>query len=410
MSELIDNRKHRQETLKGIIRDLHAGATVDDLKERFADLLDQVGASEIAEIEQSLINEGLPVEEVQRLCDVHVAVFKDSLDKQMAAQLQDEQGVKTDPLQDLIDFNTETTSRVEIIRGLIDKISEAEVGSDIKSHLTAWEVQHERLLEVDQHYSKKENILFPYLERYGISGPSSVMWATHDEIRAALNNVTAIIGTRIQEGLASPQLAAEIGNVVLPALNSVSEMIYKEENILFPLCRDTFTQDEWKEISAQFKDPLASVYKAKDGEEVKRSSSSGAIDLDVGLLTPEQINLVFKHLPIDVTYVDEKDEVAYFSLGAERIFERTRAVIGRKVQFCHPPASMGVVERILDDFKNGRRDSADFWINMKDMVVYIRYFAVRDSAGNYRGTLEVTQNIAEIQKLTGEKRIYDYQD
>lgn len=407
MSELINNREHRQETLKGIIRDLHAGVSVDDIKERFSELLDQVGASEIAEIEQALINEGLPVEEVQKLCDVHVAVFKESLDKQMA-QVTGSEKEENDPLQDLKDSNIKISELITTIRGLLDKISEAEAGSDIKSLLTAWEVNHERLLTVDQHYSKKENILFPYLERYGISGPPSVMWATHDEIRAALKDVTAVINNFIEAGLASPQLAVEIGNIVLPALNSVSEMVYKEENILFPLCKDTFTEDEWKEIEAQFKDPMAAVYKAKSEEGSEAVANTGAIELDVGVLTPEQINLILKHLPIDMTFVDEKDEVAYFSLGPERIFERARAVIGRKVQFCHPPASMGVVEQILDDFRSGRRDSADFWINMKDMVVYIRYFAVRDETGKYRGTLEVSQNIADIQKITGEKRILDY--
>ena len=407
MSELINNREHRQETLKGIIRDLHAGVSVDDIKGRFSELLDQVGASEIAEIEQALINEGLPVEEVQKLCDVHVAVFKESLDKQMAQAIGSEKE-ESDPLQDLKDSNIKISDLITTIRGLLDKISEADAGSDIKSLLTAWEVNHERLLAVDQHYSKKENILFPYLERYGISGPPSVMWATHDEIRAALKDVTAVINNFIEAGLASPQLAVEIGNIVLPALNSVSEMVYKEENILFPLCKDTFTEDEWKEIEAQFKDPMAAVYKKKGEEGSEAVANTGAIELDVGVLTPEQINLILKHLPIDMTFVDEKDEVAYFSLGPERIFERARAVIGRKVQFCHPPASMGVVEQILDDFRSGRRDSADFWINMKDMVVYIRYFAVRDETGKYRGTLEVSQNITDIQKITGEKRILDY--
>lgn len=109
-----------------------------------------------------------------------------------------------------------------------------------------------------------------------------------------------------------------------------------------------------------------------------------------------------------MTFVDANDEVRYFSLRPERIFERARAVIGRKVQLCHPPNSMGIVEQILDDFKSGRKDSADFWINMKGQPIYIRYFAVRDQAGVYQGTLEVTQNITDIHKLTGEKRIYDY--
>ncbi|NLM42299.1 MAG: DUF438 domain-containing protein [Firmicutes bacterium] len=407
MSELIANRKHRQELLKGIIRDIHAGADVEDVKERFAELLEQVGPGEIGEIEQALINEGMPVEEIQRLCDVHVAVFRESLDKQLAQALAQEQAA--DPLQDLKDSNRRIAALVEEIRELVETIAKAEDHSELQAQIAEWAQKHQELLEVDKHYSKKENILFPYLERYGISGPPTVMWGKHDEVRAALKEVSKVIAKAEKEPSA-PQLVAEIGNIVLPALNDVAEMIYKEENILFPMCLETFTQDEWREIAAGFQDPLAAVYKSRDEEGEKRQVQSGAIELEVGALTPEQINLVFSHLPVDITYVDEKDEVAFFSLGPERIFDRPRAAIGRKVQFCHPPSSMHVVEQILQDFKSGRRDVAEFWIRMKDMLVHIRYFAVRDSAGKYRGVLEVSQNIAEIQKITGEKRIYDYED
>lgn len=407
MSELIANRKHRQELLKGIIRDIHAGADVEDVKERFAELLEQVGPGEIGEIEQALINEGMPVEEIQRLCDVHVAVFRESLDKQLAQALTQEQAA--DPLQDLKDSNRRIAALVEEIRELVETIAKAEDHSELQAQIAEWAQKHQELLEVDKHYSKKENILFPYLERYGISGPPTVMWGKHDEVRAALKEVSKVIAKAEKEPSA-PQLVAEIGSIVLPALNDVAEMIYKEESILFPMCLETFTQDEWREIAAGFQDPLAAVYKSRDEEGEKRQVQSGAIELEVGALTPEQINLVFSHLPVDITYVDEKDEVAFFSLGPERIFDRPRAAIGRKVQFCHPPSSMHVVEQILQDFKSGRRDVAEFWIRMKDMLVHIRYFAVRDSAGKYRGVLEVSQNIAEIQKITGEKRIYDYED
>ena len=412
MSELIDNRKHRQETLKGIIRDLHADANIEDIKDRFGELLDQVGAAEIADIEQALINEGLPVEEVQKLCDVHVAVFKESLDKQFDAVVAKTEQMShvSKALDPLREENKVISKLVTEVEEILTEISEAESGSDIESLLAKWKDKHNELLKVDQHYSKKENILFPYLERYGISGPSSVMWGTHDEIRAMLKDVTQVIANA--EGKpASPQLSVEIGNLVLPALNGISEMVYKEENILFPLCMETFTEDEWKEITIQFDDPMATTYRKRDSIASAALSGIGlqGIDLDVGLLTPEQINLVLTHLPIDITFVNEEDEVAYFSLGKERFFERTRAVIGRKVQFCHPPGSMGVVEQILDDFKSGRKDSAEFWINAQGTMLHIRYFAVRDNKGTYRGTLEVTQNITEIQKLTGEKRIYDYE-
>ena len=191
MSELIDNLKHRQEVLKGIIRDIHAGADVEDIKRRFGDLLDQVGPGEIGEIEQALINEGMAVEEIQRLCDVHVAVFKESLDKQMAAvsPVQPEE----DPLQDLKEFNSKLKPLLDEVRGLVETISAAEAGSDLKEKVDQWADKHQELLSVDKHYSKKENILFPYLERYGISGPPTVMWGTHDEIRASLKEVSKVI-------------------------------------------------------------------------------------------------------------------------------------------------------------------------------------------------------------------------
>lgn len=405
MSELIDNRKHRQDALKAIIKDLHAGVNPDEIKHRFSDLLDQVGPSEIAELEQSLINEGLPVEDIQKLCDVHVAIFKESLEKQKAAEAVLAE-IEANPLAILEEENKEISTVVEAIKELVNQIGEAQIGSDIDVLLEEWDAKHQRLGILESHYSKKENILFPYLERYGISGPPSVMWGIHDEIRASLKEISQVLSGAKNE-TANSQLTVEIGNLVIPALNSIAEMVYKEERILFPMCRDTLTVDEWKEIAAQLQDPFAAVEKDAE-EELPAIDSPTGIELDIGVLSGEQINLMLTHLPIDITFVDANDEVRYFSLGPERIFERARAVIGRKVQLCHPPNSMGIVEQILDDFKSGRKDSADFWINMKGQVVYIRYFAMRDQAGVYQGTLEVTQNISDIQQLTGEKRIYDY--
>lgn len=400
----IQNKQERKETLKRIIKDLHAGVETEDIKARFSTLLDQVGPTEIGEIEQSLVNEGLPIEEIQKLCDIHVAVFKESLEKQKETEAAlTAKSVAKEPLENLQAENRQIKQLVQEIRELIDKIKVTTIGESIKSTFDTWALKHTQLLRVDQHYAKKENILFPYLERNGITGPPSVMWGVHDEIRAELKKITQVIDVP-GEKIASGELNEMFESLVLPALNAVDDMIYKEENILFPMCRDTFKPEEWEEIRVQLDDPMAQVYQVEAVEGV----TEGVLDLDVGRLTPEQINLVFKHLPIDITFVDEKDEVAYFSLGPERIFERARAVIGRKVQFCHPPNSMGVVEQILDDFKSGRKDSADFWINMGEMVVYIRYFAVRDEDGTYRGTLEVSQNIAPLQKLTGEHRLYDY--
>ncbi len=404
MSELIDNRKHRQEVLKGIIRDIHAGADPNDIKQRFAELLEQVGATEISAIEQALIDEGLPIEEVQALCDVHVRVFRESLDKQMA------QGAVASPEQAhpvawFKDENEIIGGLVEGIKAIVTEISELPEGTDISSQLQEWRKKHTELGIVDAHYARKENVLFPYLEKNGITGPPSVMWGIHDEIRAELKEIGRIIMDA--EKTANPRLNRVIADKVIPALHQISEMIYKEENILFPMCMETLTADEWGEIGKQLRDPDMATYKAPSTLHVEAGSQAGRINLEVGALTPEQINLVLTHLPVDITYVDENDEVRYFSLGKERIFARTPAVIGRKVQNCHPPTSVHVVEQIVNDFRSGKRDRADFWIQSRGQFILIQYFAVRDRDGNYRGVVEVTQNATWVRSLEGEKRIYD---
>jgi DUF438 domain-containing protein len=133
----------------------------------------------------------------------------------------------------------------------------------------------------------------------------------------------------------------------------------------------------------------------------------GPLPLETGSLNVAQVNLMLKHLPVDISFVNENDEVAYYSETRERIFPRTPAVIGRKVQKCHPAKSVDVVQKILDDFRAGARSTADFWIEFKGRLVYIRYIAVRDGGGAYRGCLEVTQDVTDIRKLSGEKRLLD---
>ena len=136
--------------------------------------------------------------------------------------------------------------------------------------------------------------------------------------------------------------------------------------------------------------------------------AGGLVDLGTGKLLPEQIALIFNHLPVDITFVDEHNKVCYFSAPQKRIFPRTVAIIGRQVNNCHPPESVHVVEQIVESFRRGEKEHADFWIRMRGEVIYIRYFAVRDSQGLYKGVLEVSQEVSAIQALEGEKRLLDW--
>lgn len=426
MSELIDNRRKRQEQLKAIIRDLHAGADLEEIKQRFKELLGEVvSPSEISEMEQALINEGMPVEEIQALCDVHVAVFREALDNKLNAAVEEsvaDSGTKIHPVQVFKAENKAVSRVIDQVDALVDQVAQAAVGTDVTEHMQRWQSLHQRLMELDKHYRRKENILFPYLEKHGITGPPSVMWGIHDQIRAGLKKTNQLISSTVT---ADRGLTQQIAELVKPCLNSIKEMIYKEENILFPMCLELLTDQEWQEITdqsgeigytiishaelAEQTQEEAEAEADAPGEDWQGQIPEGLLKIGPGYLSVEEITRIFNTLPIDITFVDKTDRVRYFSQGKERVFDRPPAVIGRKVQNCHPPASVHIVNKILSDFKNHKRDHADFWIQSRGMFIHIRYYAVYDDQNQYLGTLEVTQNIQPLRELTGEKRIDDFQ-
>lgn len=143
-------------------------------------------------------------------------------------------------------------------------------------------------------------------------------------------------------------------------------------------------------------------------ERISRPVPEGLCDLMTGSLTRDQIVMMLNHLPLDITFVDENDEVRYFSGARDRIFPRSEAIIGRKVQNCHPPESVHVVNQIIESFRNGSRNHADFWLDARKRFIHIRYFAMRDDKGNYKGTLEVSQDVTEIRELKGEQRLLSW--
>ncbi|NLF28209.1 MAG: DUF438 domain-containing protein, partial [Clostridiales bacterium] len=192
----------------------------------------------------------------------------------------------------------------------------------------------------------------------------------------------------------------------------IGDMIFKEENIMLPMLAENLTQDEWKRIADETPnlgycliDPPPKWSPAGPAEARPEAAAPGLVTLPTGTMTVAELERVLNTLPFDITFVDRDDTVKYFSEAKERIFPRTKAVIGRKVMNCHPPASAHIVETLVEDLRAGRKDSEDFWINMGGKYVLIRYFAVRSSQGEYLGVLEVTQNIRPIQAIAGEKRL-----
>lgn len=398
MSESINNRAYRKEVLKSIIRKLHEGKTVDEVKGEFEKAFTGVSATEISEAEQALILEGVSITEVQSLCDVHASVFKGSIDEIHTPK--DDSEVPGHPAYILKKEN-------RVIEDIIEtKIQPyADITNEANQELLAKGLQE--LSKIELHYLKKENILFPFMEQYGITAPPKVMWGVDDEIREQLKQVKQMLSSGETNGFE---------DALSEFLHKVSEMIFKEENILLPMLLDTLTQDEWKKIAADSyeigfmidyvpKWNPATEYKKELQEELKDENQEGLVTLPTGVFQIEELVTMLNTLPFDITFVDKNDKVKYFSESQERIFPRTRSVVGRDVSNCHPPQSVHVVEKIVEDFKNGVKDHEDFWINMKDRFVLIRYFAVRNEKKEYLGVLEVTQNIKPIQELTGEKRL-----
>jgi DUF438 domain-containing protein len=400
MSELINNREYRQKTIKDIIRQLHEGKSVEEVKQQFADAFEGVSASEISEAEGALIREGLPVAEIQNLCDVHAAVFKGSIEE--IHQPTDPSKIPGHPINILVREN-------QVIEKIITK--------EVEPYLESWKEENEHALldglnhlgQIHIHYLKKENLLFPYMEQYGITAPPKVMWGVDDEIRDQLKQVKSLV----TDSSTSRDVVIQKGK---ECVTRVREMIFKEENIMIPMLVEKLTQDEWKLIADESGEigflidhvPVWEPSKQeKENEQEAKTEveEKNNIKLPTGFFDVEQLTHMLNTLPIDITFVNKDDVVQYFSEAKERIFPRTKAIIGRNVSNCHPPASVHVVEQIVEDFKNGKKDHEDFWIKMGGKFILIRYYAVRNEKGEYLGVLEVTQNIQPIQEITGEKRL-----
>lgn len=409
ISELINNREYRQKVLRELIKELHNGKTVDEIKPRFQELIKDISTQEITQMEQSLIMEGMPVEEVQRLCDVHAAVFRGSISDIHKPQKQEET-----PGHPIHTFKLENKAVERLINDSIKPDAERFEADDSEENLEALLRDVKELREIEKHYLRKENLLFPYLEKYGITAPPKVMWGVDDEIRAAIKETEKLLESYSGDKKAVLDKLAE-------AVNGVTEMIFKEENILFPMTVDALSEDEWLKIAessdefgyciikptGKWKPKRVNIEEKAKVEGEKPAGDDQYIRFETGLLTPEEIEAMFNTLPLDITFVDKTGAVKYFSQGKDRIFARPKTVIGRMVQNCHPPASVHVVENVVDDLRSGRKDHEDFWIRMGDKYVLIRYYAVRNAKGEYLGTMEVTQDIRPIQEITGEKRLAD---
>lgn len=409
MSEFNHTKEsEKQAALKKIIRELHDGVPVDKLKKEFSRLIKSTSPEEIAEMENALIREGFPPQEVQRLCDVHVEVFEQSLKRGGKAGK-----IPGHPVHTFIQENKEAR---KILKSLVKTAGKIRRGQPGEKEIQDFTSRFQLFREIEKHYQRKENQLFPLLESKGFTGPTQVMWGKHDDIRGMIKKINGII--RDQDWQV---LAREVRGLAA----AVKKLIFLEEKILYPTSTRKLNDQDWArikwgepEIGYAWVTPgnlwdadLAGAGITRTGEAKEAAEPSPeepAISLSQGRLTAQQIDLLLKNLPVDITFVDENDRVCYYSDTRERIFPRSPAIIGRTVQNCHPPKSGHIVDDIVKNFKEKKRESAEFWIRMNGQFIHIRYFPLFDEAGAYRGVIEVSQEVSHIRSLEGERRLLDW--
>lgn len=407
MSELINNSQQRKELLKHMILELHVGQAPEQVRKRLTELLKSIPYDEVVEVEQELISEGLPVEEVLRLCDIHTEVLDGHIDQS---------GAKDIPAGHPVDIfkkeNRELEKVADELKKLFGKLDQTKP-DELKKWLIEVHGRFNSLMDVDKHYLRKEYLLFSFLEQHGIDGPPKVMWGKHDETRVLLKN--AIEAVSVHEGVTTEEISMVVDVVLKPAVQAVLDMIMKEEEILLPMSMDTLTDEEWYQILQQTPEYGYCLYDPQDKWKPEGIATSdvqyggdGTVRLPTGSFSIDELASLFVTLPIDLTFVDKNDKVKFYSHGPNRIFSRNRAILGRDVRMCHPPGSVHIVDKIIDDFKSGRESSAAFWINFQGRFIYIEYFAMRGEQGEYMGTVEFTQDLTKLRKLEGEQRLLNY--
>ncbi|QWC00521.1 DUF438 domain-containing protein [Mycoplasmatota bacterium] len=397
MSEFIDNNsRERQAKLKELIKKIHGGMPLEEAKALFKKDFQEISTDEIVKLEQGLMDEGMSMDEVQSLCDVHAAVFDGSI-----TDIHKPKSMMNIPGHPAKVFSDENKNILELMESEIKPY----IGKEDPNSFLMLRIGIERLMEISKHYSRKENLFFPSLEKKGITSIPKVMWGVDDEIRQDLKVLKSLLDDKSSK-------YSEIERKTWAVLERVSDMVMKEENILLPKLSDVMSFYDWiladkgsDEIGYFLKAPKESWAVKEEDKETEEEIVNGEMKFDAGSLSQIELNSILNTLPLDMTFVDKDGHVKYFTQGKERIFNRPVTIIGRHVSLCHPPKSVHVVEDIIESFRDGSKDYEDFYIQLKEMFVYIRYFAVRDKENNYLGTLEITQNIKPMRELEGEKRL-----
>jgi PAS domain S-box-containing protein len=406
MSGYIPASENRLKDLLAFTLGIMNGEDGKMLIEKYKDTIENITPHDMLKLEDKQMQMGITPEQIKGDVEKIINVFFKSLDSYQWKKPADGNFMFYLMLE-----NDAFTFKLNQVKKIIKKYKGREESefSNLKSELLPYFIKFQ---EFDYHYIKKENILFPYLEKLWESyRPLKVMWSLHDDIRKSLKKLISMLESDKAEWQNFNKLLGKYFSLVF-------RMIQKENIIIFPVASETVNEDAWKQMHIQsFEYPFPFIEAPEspgdtDTEKLSKENSitrTGNIISGTGNLSAEQVLLAFNHLPVDITIVDENDKVVFFNKAKDRFFPRSPAIVGRAVQNCHPPESVHIVEKIVEAFRTGKKDKADFWIQMKGKFILIQYFALRDESGNYKGVIEVSQDVTEIRNLQGEKRLLNWE-
>ncbi len=398
MSEFSNHKKLRVRQLIELFHGILKGENLSQLVSENRKIIELCVPSDVITVVDRLVQEKIAMDELKRGINKLLNLLYKTISEYSYYPPK-----KDSYLGCMIENNRILDEKLQQIKPLIRKINKNPENLEIRSELKEHFGRIERFLN---YYQIKENILFPVIEKYVTEFRClSVMWSFHDDIKRNLKVVQEMLSGNEFDLAGFNRLSGDL-------FFNMYAIKFREERILFPLIQEVVPE---KELNALFAESIETGFPFYQPEidqdfETLLKPEENKVDLLTGKLTVEQVRLLFNQLPVDITYVDENDKVVYFSSPEKRIFTRTKAIIGRDVHNCHPPESVHIVEKIVKAFRNGKKDVASFWINMKGQKLLIQYFAIHDENGNYKGVVEVSQEITEIQNLKGEKRLLDWEE
>ena len=387
--EIIENPQSRSELLKSYIQRLNQGEDLESVRKDFVKNFENVSVHEIIDVEQGMINDGTDVEEVQKLCDLHSALFHGKTEQEI--YLEEEKELNAVDEGHPVEYFQKENQALEVKLNELEKALKESRIDEIKALIN--ELKKVKIL-----YGKKEEIIMPILYRYGVTGPSDVMWGVDDEIKAEYSSVAKEID---ETNFITDKKRIE------DVIARTKEMIYKEENILYPLALQNLTTQEWVDVYADLPEmgncfiDEAPIWEYGE-QQLKlrtksKSANNGIIELNGGKLTIHELEAIFKLLPIDITFIDD-NEINQFFANEGKVFSRPMSALGRKVYECHPPRIVPIVESMIKEFKAGTKDHMEVWTPNPENPIRVLYYPVRDEEGKYLGTVELVQQFKDIKE------------